>query len=578
MASLDYAVRALEGETCEGEEFYALFSLLLTASDLGAIPDRLDEVVIGSADRIRIGAPRVVFVIGANFGVFPSSTKPVGLLSNNDRRRLIRGGLAMPDYAREHAVDERFMAYTALTGASERLYVSYRVTTLGGEAMSSGEFVDLLKNGVPGAVFLRSRETADDAFEGVLPAVERVCGDKPALADALARQLRQRQDPRGDLLDAALHPAPPASLSPEMAHRLFGRDIRMSASRAEEYGKCPFGFFCKYGVRARPDRSAEWDVLRRGTLVHYVLENALRTHGAALADLPAEQRREEIAAWIRTYADQTFGGYDRLDAAFLYLLERAAITLDDVLGRIAADFAQSEYRPDRCELPIGQGEDVSLTLPLTDGSVILRGSVDRVDVYQADGRTYVRVVDYKTGKKTFDVSELFYGINMQMLLYLFAVAESNLYEHAVPSGVLYLPSRRQSVDQTGEDAQKARQAALRMNGLLLDDPVSLTAMEPAGEGRFVPYTPDGKKNSVASEAAFEALRSFVMGRLGEIGERLHRGEVAADPLTMPYGLSCEYCDYRAVCRHGDESGRQMEKIGLAEALARVQEEVDARGL
>ena len=577
MECLDNTVRAMGDEACDKEEFLSLFTMLLSACDLGSIPDRLDEVVVGSADRIRLGAARIVFVIGANYGVFPRIDKPSGLLSQNDRRRLIGGGLAMPDYARENAVDEQFMAYTALTGASRALYITYAAASLAGEETAPSEFVRRILKGMPGVRVVRSRDTAEDAYEGVLPALERVSGrEGRRFAASLLRQLRERKDPRGDLLQGLLTPAAPERLTPETAKTLFGSELVLSASRLEEYNKCPFLYFCRNGLKAKPLVSAKLDSLHSGTLLHFVYEQAVRRHGASLADLSPEERQALIREWIREYSDRAFGGYDRLDRSFLFLLDQIALILEEALSRLADDLGQTRFKPDRCEMKIGPDQEVTARLPLREGSITLVGSIDRVDVYQADGKTYVRIIDYKSGKKTFDVSELFYGLNMQMLLYLFSVTESGCYENARPAGVLYFRSYRDAA--TDEEAGKTKD--FPMNGLLLDDPCSLEAMEPDGEGHHVPYAVGSAKSSVASPEAFEAIRSYVRRTLISTGNRLLEGDIAADPLPVRYGESrlCDGCDYRSACRRADCYERDMEKISLKNALEKLEGEVEPNGL
>lgn len=579
MTALDNAVRALDGETCGPEEFYLLFSILLSASDVGAIPDRLDEVVVGSADRMRTGSPRVVFVIGANYGVFPATVRSGGLLSARDRRLLFLSDPDQPDYIREQSVRERFLAYVALTAPSESLYVTYSVASLEREKLSPSEFVgDLLNRlqGMSGLHFLHSGDTADDAFEGVLPAIERVCGERQGLTDSLADQLRDRGDPRSGLLNAPLRPNESFSVSPACAEQLVGADIRMSASRAEQYGKCPFSYFCKYALRAKPDQTVDFDASRSGTLIHDVLENILRDHVRDLDRLTADERRSEIERGIRRYADANFGGYDRLDVNFRYLLERVAVSLDAVLAHMIEELNDSEFRPEQFELSIGREGGPMLDVSVSGGTVRLVGSVDRVDVYRADGKTYIRVVDYKSGGKDFRLSDLLSGVNMQMLFYLFAVTDSGLYQDAEPAGILYMPVTRKSIsrDDYSDDIsrRKAKDERLRMKGLLLDDETPMRAMNAYGDSRYIQISTRSNYN-VVSASAMELIRSYILRRIVDLGERLHRGQFGADPLKLDTYSTCKYCDYRAVCRRDDAVGRTLESLGTDDALNRMREEV-----
>lgn len=575
MSCLDKTVRVFEDDYCDKNEFILLFSMLLSSTDLGAIPDRLDEVVIGSADRIRLNGARIVFMIGANYGEFPKPVKVGGLLSGNDRRRLIRGGLNIPDYAKENAVDEQFIVYTTVAGASERLYITYHTSSLKGEQGMTSEFVATLRSGIEQVVCAASKDSEEDSFEGVLPSVELVSGEEyRKFAVSLKENLTDDFPSAAALLDTLISEQAEHCLKPETAKQLFGTDIKLSASKVETYSKCPFSFFCEFGVGAKPTKTAEFDAIQNGTLVHYVLEHAVSSCGQRLSEMDAEQRRQEIVKLIKAYADEAFGGYDKLDKAFLFLLERVAVVLDDVLYRIGRDLEQSEFVPDRYELRIGSDELEAVRVRLSNGSALLRGAVDRVDIYKADGKTYVRVVDYKTGSKKFDVSDIFYGINMQMLLYLFAIVDSDIYENAESSGVLYLPSRREI--KIASHADDADDGNLAMNGLLLDDEDVLKAMEPDGEGAFIPYYPRNprKKSSIASREDFERLKKQIYRVLADVGEKLHEGIIGVSPVDSKNGSACAYCKYKSVCLHREEDNAKAESYTLSEALNKLAEEVE----
>ena len=576
MSCLDNAVRVFDGDVCDKREFCDLFQILLNSCDIGAIPDRLDEVVLGSADRIRAGNPRITFVIGANYSVFPRPVGKGSLLSLAERKSLIDAGIAVPDYENHTAVDEQFFIYSALCTPSEGLYITYHTSSVSGGKSMPAEFVGKILDGIPQAVHTVSADSERDRFEGVLPSVELVSTEKyRPYADALREQLLQRGIAQGSI---SLN-GPDSSTSeikPENALRLFGENIKMSASRVETYARCPFSFFCKFGLSARPVRSAELDVMRRGTLIHYVLEKSVFSHGRELSQMTAEQRMSEISELLHEYSDKTLGGYDSLDKGFLFMLDRIALLIDRLLSRIGEEMSVCDFTPDKFELNIGGDEIDAVTVPLDNGSVTLTGLIDRVDVYRADGRTYVRIVDYKTGSKQFDLSDIFYGMNMQMLIYLFAVVSSGMYENAVPAGVLYMPSKRpiHSVDRGVDDSKLSGMDddKLRMNGLLLDDTVSLSAMEQDGAGRFIPYFPNSRRATsyIADKNAFDALNEKVKNILRAVGDCIHSGKVCAEPTDPAGGDACKYCDYASVCLRDDSDvHKSVEKLSLSQALLKL---------
>ncbi len=576
MTCLDNAVRVFDGDNCNEREFCELFEVLLTSCDIGTIPDRLDEVVIGSADRIRAGNPRITFVIGANYSMFPKPMGKGGLLSLTERRSIIGVGVAIPDYESYVAIDEQFFIYSSLCTPSERLYITYHTSSISGGKGLPAEFIRKLVDRIPEIKKAVSSDTECDRFEGVLPSVELVSTEKfRSYADSLKLQLSERGISAGDIsLDGPT--ASNASLSPENAHQLFGDNIHMSASKAETYACCPFSFFCEFGLAARPVRAAELDVMRRGTLVHYVLEKSVSTHGRGISDLTNEQRMTEISQLLRSYADKTLGGYDTLDKGFLFLLDRIALLLDRLLSRIGEELSLSDFTPDKFELRIGGDEVGPVEIPLENGSMTLNGYVDRVDVFNVDGRTYVRVVDYKTGAKKFDLSDIFYGMNMQMLIYLFAVVSSDVYPNSVPSGVLYMPSKRpiHSADHEVDDDAlcKLDDVDLRMNGLLLDDVQSLNAMEHGNMGRFIPYQPNNKRavSWIADEYAFKKLEDEVNKLLRTIGDSIHSGRVCASPTDSSTTDACKYCEYSSVClRDPEQPHDSVIKMKLSEALLKL---------
>lgn len=580
MSCLDSVVRAFGDDNCGKDEFVSLFGAVISSCDLGAIPDRLDEVVVGSADRIRAGAPKTVFVLGANYTEFPCSKRPSGLFSTADRRRLISGGLEMTDYSKENAVDEQFIAYTALTSASERLVITYHTSSVTGEKGTQSEFVRLITERLNGVRSLTSDSTREDRFEGVIPSLELVSDPEyrkyaPSLRDSLA----ERSVSAASAVSAMLDGRGEMKLTRKAAAKLFGTDISLSPSKLEAYGTCPFSFFCKYGLKAQPVNTAEYDVRNKGTLIHYVLEHIISEYGAGIVELDENARLAEIKCLIDEYVEQVFGNADEFDGSLSFLLERTAVQLNAVVARLCEEFMQSDFKPDRCELEIGGGEVAAVKIPLEGGSVVLKGKVDRVDIFEADGKTFVRVVDYKSGSKKFDVSDLFYGLNMQMLIYLFTVVKSGLYENAESAGVLYLPSKRSVKTCARSAADKAssdQSDELRMNGLLVDDALSLKAMEHDEAGRFIPYFPHGRKeSSVASTDDFARIEKLVFGALSNVGRSILEGNVNIDPLdsaTAAQGGACRYCDYSAVCLHDCRNNRNVEKMNLAQSLEKLERE------
>lgn len=573
MGVLDSCVRAYGDRRCDADEFISILHSVIAAQDIGTIPARLDEVVVGSAERIRLSNKRVVFLVGAVYGEFPALPESSGLFSARDRKKLIDAGIEIDDGSVQLSVDERFVAYNAATAASDKLYITYR-------AAASGEFepselvtklVDLA--GVRSVCEADSRE---DRLECGAAAAEWLFDNysadsiRSAAAECDAAAILRDCERLERAADFAAH-----HLSPETAVRLFGRDIYLSPSKVEVYSKCPFSYFCKYGIKALPLRAADVNVMERGTAIHHVLEQMIKRHGYALKDLQYDLMAAEVEQIVDDYTAQYFGGDEGRSARFKNALQAICDTALLLVKYVAEQFKTGCFEPQGCEVKVG-GDVPAIVIPLEEGQLHLGGYIDRVDVYRADGKTYLRVVDYKTGSKKFDLSDVLYGLNMQMLLYLTALCDGS--DDAVPAGVLYMPSKRPTLsgERDGSDSDlKDTFKLLKMNGVLLGDKQLLTKM--ATERAYYPFEfkKDGdfsSRSSVVDDDDFKVIGDYIKGKIADIGNSIHGGDVSTDPLDGTESGACKYCDYRTVClRSTDSDNRKVPKMKWADVLSQMRE-------
>ncbi len=587
MELLDRFAAALADIRLSPNRHLELFRLVAGVTDLGSIPQSLDAVQVGCADRMRFSAPAVVFILGANEGVFPAYPASSGILSDNERRQLIAAGLPMADASDWQAVEERFFAYTALSAPSDRLFISFLQGNAAGESLTPSSLVELVGRILPQAPMANVRvasemESAPDAFTYM---AERTL--RPTPESAAIRRIFEEQEayrPRISAMERAAAGRPAAFTDEQLAARFFGDDMRLSPSRVEKYHLCRFAYFCQYGLKAKVRRPADLDAAEFGTLAHYVMETQLRAYVRDKTDYAAlskEQVTADAEQRVRDYVDAVMGGTENKPQRFAWLLTRLIRTCGSLLWQVVRELAQSQFVPVAFELSIGRPEEEGgeyvkpLVLTLPDGaSIQVHGQVDRVDVFEKDGVSYVRVVDYKTGHKEFRLSEVVEGINLQMLIYILSICQNGgphigdkpavpLREDSPiqPAGVLYLPAKlpvvRVGRDADDEVTEKERTKAMRMNGLLLDNPEIVRAMEADAAGLFIPARigSGGKYlagSSVASLRQFGLLKERIEKLLCEMAATLRRGDVAALPAAGSVD-ACAWCDYRAVCGHEPDS-------------------------
>lgn len=567
MALLDEMAQLLGDEATTPAEYAELFALLLHAAQLGRVPQTQDAVLVTTADRMRLDRPAVCFVLGVSEGHFPRLLGASGLLSHADRELLVQSGLEMPGSYENRTLLEQMFFYRALTAPARALYVSH-VTPQAGGAPLSAAMEPLVRALCPLQDTLEPAQLAPTpaAALDLLGACYRE--DTPAAA-ALEAALRRDGSSAGSLaaMARAAGPARFAVREPQPLARLLGRGLTLSPTRVEQYYRCRFSYFLQYVLRVRPRRRAELSPIESGSFIHYILEHVMRGAGARFAALSPE----ELETLARQASDQYV--QECMPAAgrrFDYLVERIRRGVLRLLRYLQAEQAQSLFHPEAFELEIGAGPDAvpPLTLRTPDGRTVrVQGKIDRVDVMRRGGKSYVRVVDYKTGTKSFSLSEVYCGLNLQMLLYLFTLCANaaDRYPNPVAAGVLYLAG--DPAPQTEGRSEAAHPPVYHVDGLVLNDAEVLRGMDRDAAGIFVPVTflRDGRPRASAKLASLEKLGSIqkhLNEMVLEMARGLYAGEIDAVPLRTRTHCPCTMCDYRSVCLH--EDGRREVYVSAPE--------------
>ena len=555
MALLDQTALVLRAPL-DGRRYGRLLELAIQSAKLGELPQSLDEVTVGGADRTRPSAPRVVFLAGAVQGVFPAATGGGGLFTDHERRVLADRGLEIARSAEEQTVEEQFLAYSAACSPSERLVISSYGATSAGEGMLPSELATECRRIFPAMTVLSAAPDGLPETEGAAFAQFAAHYGENSVPQATLHALFDGDASRRAVMASVGRAASPGAFrfaDPAAATALFGARMTLSPSRIETFAHCPFQYFCRYGMDAQERRPARMDALEYGTLIHFLLEHMVRD--GLTADEAA--LRPRVHALLDEYLAARLGGADGKSERFLALYRRFEDTAVQLLQYIAAEQAQSQFAPEAFELTIGRGGDVPpVHIPLPDGgSIEIAGKIDRVDCYTHGGETFVRVIDYKTGAKKFALSDVLYGINMQMLLYLMTLQQNGLRGRTVqPAGVLYLPARTPRINADhltdGEARMSALMKEMKMNGMVLRDDAVIRAMDAAGDGLFIPVkrkadgTPDAYASLYTMEQ-FGQIARHMQQVVRQMGAQLHAGRIPA----VPVGKSCEYCSFAAVCGH-----------------------------
>ncbi|MBQ9959961.1 MAG: PD-(D/E)XK nuclease family protein, partial [Oscillospiraceae bacterium] len=537
----------LGDEDLSREELCDMLRLLAANTKAQQIPPVMDGVLIGGADRSMPYNPRASFLLGVNDGQFPRDDFEGLLLTLEERDLLYENELILAGSFDECCDMEAWFLYAAAAAPSERVYFSYSAGEAGANALPpSAELLGFCR-----AYGIAPMQRAEAAGIVNLRTARARYGEAAVQNDLLRDALLQSAAAEScRALDEALQRKPFEFRDASLARQLLGRQVRLSASKIETYSSCPFRYFVRYMLGVNPLQKVEMSASEAGNLVHEVMEKLMQQMNGDLTAASMDELKAACKALAEAYMDGRLPREKRTPR-----LQALADQLGDAVLRLAlrlrAEQQQSRFRAADCELAVGRFAEVPAAVyPLADGSsAVVEGVIDRVDVYEEDGVRYVRVVDYKTGKKEFRLSDVWQGLNIQMLLYLFAL-KNNAGERyggsMTPAGVLYLPS-----DPKPADSEKDAKKIFRMNGILLDDPLALAAMEEKGEGIYIPTSLKSggwDPRNLATAALFGSMERRIGEIITEMGDALREGKVDACPAQKGSEPEvCRYCDYRAVC-------------------------------
>lgn len=527
------------------QNFTKLLKLLLGQYDVGTIPAVLDAVMVGSVSAMRCQMPKHLFILGANEGSFPAYSGSTGVLTDQERNALRRMGVPLTGGAIEGLQAEFSEIYSVFCGAENSVsvfcddgqpsFLYRRLREMAGEEICAKPMKIAPVPDEVGAYLLRNQCTENATDLGI----EEAC-----------KQLQS-------VNDYSL-----GEMSAQTVKKLYNTNIKLSASQIDKLADCRMAYFLKYGLKLKERKEATVDPAEFGTYVHAVLEDTAREimNQGGFHKVSLEKTIEIANQFSENYIAERFSQID--SQRVQYLFRRNVQELEIVVTELWNELKDSEFEPAEFEMAFD-------AIPITGKmmTAFLRGYVDRVDACKINGQVYYRVVDYKTGKKDFDYCDVYNGLGLQMLLYLFALEEREtdfLGEHPVPAGVQYFPARVPILSVDGkmdeEATDEAREKLWKRKGLLLADEEVLQAMEPSEKPKRLSYTikKDGTlSGDLADRKQLKLLKAYIFALLGKMVDDIASGNVEPNPYTRGgRHNACAFCPYGAVCHQETVEGRR----------------------
>ena len=549
ISALEQIYSVLGDAPMNTEEFAALFNLVISKYDVGLIPVGLDRVSAGDFGKMRRRNLKHLIIIGASEDRLPRISGEEGIFTEDEKETLAALGFSGAGSGEGELWREFMLIYNCVSLPKERLIIS-----------CSGE---------PSFVFERAKK---------LFSLEEKSFEQESLNRARLKLLEKEKPGSRQELEERGKSAR-GRLSELGVENLYRQNMRISASKADSYFSCKFAYFCRYGLGAKEWEKEEFTAQEFGTFTHDILQHVAEEaeKRGGFRNMDNDRVEKTARERMERYVEEKLEGLKNKTDRYIWLFRR----LEEDVVLIAIDTAEelrkSLFVPEEFEFDFSKPENCPpIALGEGEAAFTLSGIADRIDSYEKDGLKYYRVVDYKTGKKDFSFRDVYYGLGMQMLLYLYGLQLRD--ENARGAGVMYVPARNEfakmdSPPESREEAEEQRHKELKRSGMMLADGEIAEAWE-QGEEKL--YSPSAG-NSVNSEE-LELVYAHVKKKLSQMAEEIKQGRIDADPYVKGSAdTACRFCPYLSICRFRDgengESFRALESFRTKQALERIIEEV-----
>lgn len=615
MNLLDKLVEILGDKKVRIREFKEILEAGLSEAKVGIIPPTSDQVLVGDMERTRLKDIKIVFFVGVNEGKIPKEQQAGKLLSDLNREELKGSlkerGLSLAPTAKENLYTQKFYLYLNLTKPSERIYLSYSRLSSNGEAMSPSFLVAQIQKLFPDAVrecevplFAESKYGALDRLSEEMRKQDRT---SPVFEELMSWFTSQKEygELVNRLIDAAYYVNPQESISKGVAEALYGTELSNSASRLEQFAKCACSHFLSYGLMLRERVRYEFSMADMGTLLHNSLDlfaRKVREQGKSWVDLEDEER-DTLAEDCVTEVVEKSGETILLSSARnAYTINRVKRMVKRSVWALQKQLKQGEFYPALTEWAFGEKDNIdSLNFDLESGQKLhLKGRIDRIDVCQdKENHLYVKVIDYKSGTTQLDLIKLYYGLQIQLALYLNAAIELEKKRFpdklVQPAGVFYYNTKDPILNKEDvknpENPQEEILKKLKMDGICSAEPEILQKLDKnlaAGksvESFAVPvkYTAKGTFSSnskVANQEEFAIMMDYVQDKAKKIGREILKGNTSVNPFERQKENACEYCPYKEVCGFDEKlpgyGYRRLENYKSEELWRLMKDEMERR--
>lgn len=586
--TLDQAVNVLGNENLDAYEFFKILDSGFNNEEIGIIPVALDQVNIGDVARIKGRDVKTLYIVGINDGILPAVKKDEGILSDKDREILNEYGIELSSSTRKKIFEEQFLAYTALTISSEYLMLSYPMADFEGKSLRPSIIISKIKKIFPNLQeesFINDLSTQKDKLSKIVSPIPTLNDliltlrrdfEKEEIEDYWAEVYKwfsnniQYKEKMDTIFRGLEYSNIGDKVSKNKLKELYRNDhgkLMFNVSRLEQYAGCPFSYFVMYGLKAKNRKVYEFTPPDLGSFVHEILDvftKKVKQSGLLWSELNNNKCKEIVNDIIDKRLESESNSILNSSKRFKYLAKRFKRVISKSVSIISQQISKGEFEVFKTEFEFGNyNSRESVTLDLdSNEKIYLKGRIDRIDKLDLDGNTYIRIIDYKTGSKKFDLNDVYYGLQIQLLVYLDSLIKNSKYileKQAKPGAILYFrvddPIIKSKKELTTEEIETEVLDALKLKGLVLKDARVVKAMDKDIDGYslVIPasFKKDGdfKSNSdVITEEEFDLLREYVNKKMKDLCKEMLSGDIKLEPSKDSNKTYCEYCDFSSICQ------------------------------
>jgi len=617
MELFDKVVELLGEEVIPVQELNGILDAGFEELKVGLIPPSMDQILIGDMERTRLNGIRALFFLGLNDGIIPKNSKNGGLLSQIERQYLKEAKITLSPTEKENAYIQKFYLYLNMTKPSEKLYLSYSTSTQEGEAIRPSYLVRTVEKLFPALTKTEEDQMTDSIQQVTTP--EGTLGywisklpelgqhpllDKTNLIFLELTSWYERQpiwkERIGQLFEAVSYHNEESGIGRLAAASLYGPQPINSVTRLERYASCAYAHFLTYGLRLAKRQEFEMAAVDMGNLFHNTIERyskKVEEAGLKWGEVSEELQKRLIKECVEEVSTDYGNHVLQSTARNAYFIDRLERIANRTVWALQKQLQKGKFEPVRYEVAFSPADELkALTIPISDSEKMrLAGRIDRMDLYEDEDHVYVKVIDYKSGATEFDLASVYYGLQVQLIVYMEAAMEAEMRRHptktVIPAGIFYYNIQDPVVEETEEMTKGEIEAELlsklKMNGLVnsASDVIALLdrSMQTENRSDIIPvsYNKDGsmsKRSSAVNSREFGTMNTYVRKTIRRMGEEILEGNTAIAPYKKGAENGCTYCEFREICGFDERmkgfSYRRLREMEKEEILKAMEAESD----